>query len=165
MRLIYFIQHTDGYIKIGSTDNLDIRFLQLRAEYKVKLTILGVHEGDRKTETRLHQQFKAWWRFGEWHYPSEPVLQYIADNTYMPTLRITPRKPTYRFKLKRLMVAHSAKVNDLITQTRLAKETGLPENLINRLANRKMRIPSDNVVAALLQYFGCKYDDLIEFEE
>ena len=50
---VYFAQHPeDKYIKIGYTINLQWRLWQLQSDYKVKLELLGVMEGDKDVERK-----------------------------------------------------------------------------------------------------------------
>ena len=82
--MIYFVQHPeDCFIKIGTTNNIHVRLARLRQEYRVNLQLLGICDGSYEEESRLHQDFNADWRFGEWFKPSERLMSFIADNTHL----------------------------------------------------------------------------------
>lgn len=85
--VVYFIRHDeDGLIKIGTSKNLAQRLVQLRAEYRAELTVLGVCDGDIYLERELHKQFISHWRFGEWFKPSEELMEFINQHAKQPSL-------------------------------------------------------------------------------
>lgn len=56
--MIYFIQSTDGGpIKIGFTDCLERRLIELEANYGKPLAIMATMEGGREKEAEIHAQF------------------------------------------------------------------------------------------------------------
>lgn len=90
--MIYFLQHLeDHFIKIGTTVNLRTRLAQLREEYGEQLQLLGVMDGTRDTERRLHLQFDHLRRFSEWFRPGPELLAYI-DTHARPFPMTTPSR-------------------------------------------------------------------------
>ncbi len=81
--MIYFIKREDDtHIKIGVTNNIEKRSVQLEREYRQKIEVLGVHSGDREVEESLHDDF-AEFRRGrtEWFEPVPRLLEYIKKET------------------------------------------------------------------------------------
>jgi DNA-binding Xre family transcriptional regulator len=72
----------------------------------------------------------------------------------------------FKVHLKKWLLRKSEQQGERITQREVAAATGLSLPTISRMytTGKAKRLEADTV-AALLQYFGCKYDDLIEFEE
>jgi hypothetical protein len=62
---IYFVAGA-GLTKIGLTTDLDERLRMLQAASPVALTLMLVIEGGREVERKLHAQFDAFRRHGEW---------------------------------------------------------------------------------------------------
>ena len=70
----------------------------------------------------------------------------------------------FRSRLKQVMLERSVKDGESITQTKLAKETGISLATIQRLSDpieTFKRIDSETLYP-LRDYFGCSFDDLIE---
>jgi hypothetical protein len=58
--VIYFLQSIEGGpIKIGFTDNLDVRWKQLESHYGCQLALLASLPGGREEEAEIHEQFKC----------------------------------------------------------------------------------------------------------
>lgn len=58
--MVYFLQPTDGGpIKIGYTDNLDQRRLQLQFHYGTPLALLATMDGGKEVERAIHERFAA----------------------------------------------------------------------------------------------------------
>jgi hypothetical protein len=80
--MIYFIQRvSDSAVKIGCSTNIDQRLWALVTEHKVKMSVLGVMEGDRVTEREMHTLFRNSWLRGEWFNPTDDLLDFIDKNT------------------------------------------------------------------------------------
>ena len=81
--MIYFIQAgNDGFIKIGSSNNVEERKKQLQTGCPDELKILfqyGGILGNEYPECDLHGYFKEFRVRGEWFYPSENSLQVDRD--------------------------------------------------------------------------------------
>ncbi|RWC93612.1 MAG: hypothetical protein EOS32_21065 [Mesorhizobium sp.] len=62
--VVYFVKRDDGFIKIGTTRNLDRRLYQLSVSYrpnggpKRQFELLGTIPGGADEEARIHQIFK-----------------------------------------------------------------------------------------------------------
>ena len=115
--MIYFLQHTDRYIKIGTTANLLARLARLQEEYGV-LHLLGIMEGNKATEHCLHLQFGHLQRFGEWFRPEPELLSFIQLHT-RPFSTPTPPARTDQAQgymkqqqLRRLYYAHPQGLRD-----------------------------------------------------
>lgn len=77
--MIYFVQAlTGGPIKIGYTENVWKRLNTLRSSNAQYLILLGVMEGDRQMERRIHGWFKK--VNGEWFQDSPQLREFIRLN-------------------------------------------------------------------------------------
>lgn len=88
--MIYFVQAATGHIKIGYATNIKKRLAELQVSQPAELTLLGVREGGRAVEAEMHRRFSEHHAKGEWFYPADGILQYIAAFT-------TPRPVKKRF--------------------------------------------------------------------
>lgn len=76
--MIYFVQHPESKaIKIGYTQGFGARRQKLEQDQGTRLDVLGVAEGDRKTETGLHARFKHLRIRGEWFQPGGELLEHV----------------------------------------------------------------------------------------
>lgn len=73
--MIYFIQHTD-YLKIGYTNDINIRLSDLQVSCPIKLKVLGLIEGTRKEESEYHKKFKHLGSSGEWFRCTSELLEF-----------------------------------------------------------------------------------------
>lgn len=79
---IYFVQRTDGLIKIGITKNLKRRLPQISKAHG-PLVVLRSERGGKSEEARLHLRLASFNQFGEWFAPVPEVLSAVAD--YVPS--------------------------------------------------------------------------------
>lgn len=77
--VVYFIQGEDGgLIKIGTTNNLKIRFLNLQNSSPVKLKLLAsANIFEYYSEIQMHEKFAKHRRHGEWFEPVPELLDFI----------------------------------------------------------------------------------------
>jgi hypothetical protein len=78
--VVYFVQGGEtGPIKIGQTDNIDMRLRAMQATSPVKLNLRGIIVDPRKKkrEAKLHERFAATRLHGEWFEPTRQLLAYI----------------------------------------------------------------------------------------
>ena len=76
--VVYFLQRSDGLIKIGTTTNLKSR----RSDLEIgagPLVVLGCISGSYETEQRIHAKFADSRQFGEWFSSSDDLLGFIKD--------------------------------------------------------------------------------------
>lgn len=80
-RGVYFLQHDRrGPIKIGHAGNVALRVRLLQAGNPYPLYLLGViRDEGREQEKRLHAEFAPSRLGGEWFFPSDALLAYIAS--------------------------------------------------------------------------------------
>lgn len=77
--MIYFIQNAvNKAIKIGFSQDVDKRLVQLRCATPDELALIGVIPGSMSDEKALHQQFKRYRLSGEWFSPKENLLKEIG---------------------------------------------------------------------------------------
>lgn len=77
---IYFIQsNIGGPIKIGLSDNPDLRLEEIQRMSPFKLQILATTIGDYKLENELHKRFKHLRYHDEWFEPGKELLNYISE--------------------------------------------------------------------------------------
>jgi hypothetical protein len=78
---VYFIEcPANGLIKIGVSRNVESRLATLSTASPVELRLLGVIDGCRADEDKLHQRFAADRHHGEWFSPSPELSRYIEQN-------------------------------------------------------------------------------------
>ena len=81
--IVYFLQRSDGLIKIGCTnyDSFNKRMTTLRREYEEwsPLVFLGWEPGYKRQEALCHSEFLPFRVFGEWFTPDEDLLSYIGE--------------------------------------------------------------------------------------
>ena len=78
--MIYFIRekgNSKSLIKIGYTDNVDQRLMQIQANSPVELEILAIIEGDKNLEAELHNSFAKYRVRGEWFEPAKKLTIFI----------------------------------------------------------------------------------------
>lgn len=93
--MIYFIRSEmkGGAIKIGTSQAVEARINTQRERYP-DIEVLGIHEGGRDVEQKLHERFAAHRRPGrnsEWFEPVDELYQYIQENA-RPYIVRSPRK-------------------------------------------------------------------------
>jgi hypothetical protein len=77
---VYFIQESGaGYIKIGTTKNVDARVRDGTTFTPHTLSVLALISGDHRIETTLHKRFAHARIRGEWFRPVPELLAYIAE--------------------------------------------------------------------------------------
>ncbi len=77
--VVYFIQRSyDNAIKIGYSGCMKHRWSLLRCTAESELTILAIIDGKKEVESRLHDKFADHRIKGEWFYPCEELIKYIA---------------------------------------------------------------------------------------
>lgn len=77
--MIYLISHSNQYLKIGYSKNINKRICQLQVSSPVKLELLHLIDGDVSLEKELHLLFKDFRTNGEWFYYSDEILNYFKD--------------------------------------------------------------------------------------
>lgn len=80
MRNVYFLQSSDGPIKIGLTWNVNKRVDQIQISTPAELRILGVIPGEMALESEIHKKFEHLKIKGEWFKPGQDLLDFIANN-------------------------------------------------------------------------------------
>lgn len=72
---IYFVQgESGGAIKIGYSENVNQRIIELQTGYPDKLILLGKCNGTFEIETKFHEELKEYKLNGEWFKPNKIVL-------------------------------------------------------------------------------------------
>ena len=76
-QVVYFMQRSDGQIKIGTSRDAALRRSQV-SELHGRIKILGAELGGYDRETELHEQFAASRvNNSEWFQPTDDLLDYI----------------------------------------------------------------------------------------
>lgn len=69
-------------------------------------------------------------------------------------------------RLKQLMLERAAQEGELLTQTKIAKETGLDNNTISTwMSDNPIKTINTRVAGRLCRYFGVGLGELVIFEE
>lgn len=83
--VVYFIQRgDDGPVKIGYSRNPKGRLVSLQTSIPERLCILGIVDGGKTEEMRLHRHFSAHCIHGEWFHPAPELLAYIREHGRQP---------------------------------------------------------------------------------
>ena len=67
-------------------------------------------------------------------------------------------------RLRLLMAKKSMELGRTLTQRELAKETGLSIPTIARWVSGDLERVEADTLGALIEYFGCRLEDLLDFE-
>lgn len=77
--MIYFIRSQE-FVKIGYTDDLNVRLPQLQVGNPHNLELLLIYPGDIKVERELHSAFSKFHHSNEWFVLSEEIEQFIENS-------------------------------------------------------------------------------------
>lgn len=97
---VYFIQRSDGLIKVGFSSSFSQRFAQL-AKSHPGLALLKLIKGDGRREKMIHHQLRKHHEFGEWFRPEREVFDFIAsveDGDYHETLPTARKQQWAKFE-------------------------------------------------------------------
>lgn len=85
MSYVYFIRsRKDGLIKIGFSTDAVRRIGEFEGGAS-KYEMIGVIEGDRKTEAALHRRFYNHRNHGEWFNPHSDIMEFVKRTSTAPT--------------------------------------------------------------------------------
>lgn len=74
---VYFVEASNGRIKIGTSSNIKRRFNQLQSSSPCQLKLIGVISGDKIKERQIHERFKRYNTHGEWFLGVTAIWDYI----------------------------------------------------------------------------------------
>ncbi len=91
----FVVRHMDGYIKIGTTNNIHRRVEELRHDRDCDL--LGFESGGYEHESKLHHTFRKYREVvcnhrTEWFRPHEELLEYISHTEKVYEPKVMQRK-------------------------------------------------------------------------
>lgn len=75
--VVYFVEASNGLIKIGTTANIEWRLASLQAQSPLPLKLLATVPGKRADEFAYHRLFAQHRAHGEWFQPSPSLLAEI----------------------------------------------------------------------------------------
>lgn len=80
--VVYFVQETssDGYIKIGYSNQVSRRIEGLRTDNAHEIKVLLILNGDRKLEHEMHRRFWDSHTHGDWFRQSKDLIDFIESN-------------------------------------------------------------------------------------
>lgn len=78
-KVVYFIEASNGLIKIGSTKNLSGRSRALAASNALPLRLVAWDHGSKVDELALHRLFAEARRHGEWFSPTPELLRFVRE--------------------------------------------------------------------------------------
>jgi hypothetical protein len=82
-KMMYFVANSEKVEgKIGTSSDPEQRFSQLQIGNSAKLDLMGIMNGDKKTETDIRNKFKKYHIRGEWYKLNDEIIKFIQDNTY-----------------------------------------------------------------------------------
>lgn len=77
--VVYFVQATrGGPVKIGLSDNVERRLVELQCSSPYPLRIVATIDGTVTLERELHERFVADRMTGEWFRPSRAIQEYLG---------------------------------------------------------------------------------------
>lgn len=80
--LVYFIRcGNDGPVKIGTSVNPDRRLYEYRIGCPYSLRFIGVMNGNKRLEGKLHKMFAEFNIHGEWLEPVPELIEFIKVNS------------------------------------------------------------------------------------
>lgn len=148
--MIYFLQRSNGDIKIGVTINLNQRLSQLRKKHG-NLNVIRVVEGYERKEWQLHQRFAPLRQDGEWFTPAPELLAYI--NECKATDRILDTSvasiPVRHIYLKRLMDERGLSISDIQFGAKLNNST------VRRWASGNVQRLDSELVERVCAFLDC----------
>ena len=169
--MIYFLKRKDGSIKIGHTDNIRRRIMELSSKHG-KLELLGMTIGNRNEEQELHKQFAHCRVKDEWFFLSDELIRFIEKNTSMTiplSLELKPKKPSsnarkvfttktmFRSNLKALRQKLGIGRMDIVREARIAYTT------VFSWEEKQFQILDPDITYKLTQILGCSMSELVEF--
>jgi len=87
---VYFIgSHEMEYVKIGVTDNLEMRLDGLQTSSPFELHIIYTFRGNIEEERKTHERFKVYRKHGEWFYNEGELREYL-DYVKIPGDKVKP---------------------------------------------------------------------------
>lgn len=93
--MIYFIRNESlNLVKIGTTDNVERRFRELRAQSCQRLTLVGACPGGRDEERAWHERFRACRTHGEWLIYGRPLATEV--DLHLARLHFADHSDAYR---------------------------------------------------------------------
>lgn len=169
---VYFVQRSDGAIKIGKSRNVSRRLRQLNADAGESLTLLGAMPGSLSVEGKLHAIFSADNIKGEWFVETEKLLKFISENC-CPLDEISEPDPGSAYviknKIPNLLKDRNISVTDLqykilsmgyrISYQPLLEVAG--KEAIGKPLREGIRIGTLELIAVAL---GVTFNDMIEIE-
>ena len=84
----------------------------------------------------------------------------MMGETYIQGAKVMPR---FRTHLKQLLLKKSVTVGEPLSQRQVAQATGLSLPTISRWYRDDIDRLEPATVGKLLDYLGCKFEDLVEF--
>lgn len=141
--MVYFIQSSEGSIKIGYSQNIQKRLKSLQTNHSSSLQLLGIIKGDKQKEKEIHNLFKNSRIKGEWFFPSYQVLKFIKENTTLDLVDSTDKiDHNNRYTTEQIVIKMGKDIETLrlqknITRVNLSKESGLSINAIRHLESGK----------------------------
>jgi hypothetical protein len=75
--VVYYVQRSDGAVKIGTSEGLGSRLRSLRSAHG-QLDVLATEPGGYHAEARRHDEFAGLALGGEWFRPGEDLLALVA---------------------------------------------------------------------------------------
>ncbi len=138
--MIYFVRLASNSIKIGHTENLSQRLIDLRATYGDPVHVIFTEPGNHQREKILHRLFDDSRFIGtEQFRPSQDIMEFIGQsspsNIDPKCVKVTPQKSkvmrSFRFRKSTDQL-----VNDLSTKFGINRTTAI-EIAIRTLAKSK----------------------------
>lgn len=153
--MIYFIKEpTQGFIKIGYTQDIDKRFPQIQSGNPYELSIIRIiQNGNREIEKKLHGHFKDLHVTGEWFKFTEEMLVISENELTIPF--INPLNIQKGIKKKRLNYLTNRALDELnnrikyenvfVTVSYLAKSLDISTYMMNEYCSAEVLKTIDRI--------------------
>lgn len=80
--MVYFIEHPNGFIKIGVANDVSKRLSQIQVSCPEKLKVILVIEGSFELEAQLHHQFLKFAHNGEWFRAEREIYDFVLGQAH-----------------------------------------------------------------------------------
>lgn len=171
--VVYFLQRENGDIKIGTTSEYHVRLHVLQKQYGA-LKLLGLLEGGRELERKLHQQFANYRISGtEYFQPHDGLFQLILNKTSLQlplplSLRMQSRRLDVQPSKSRLKSRFADMIKDIrakspnpISQVDIARGLKVSAPTISRLMRGDVLHMTIVMLERICIYLKCQPGDLL----
>lgn len=159
--MIYFIQDSEGHIKIGYSLNTKKRLQNLSTDNSSKLKLLADIPGSRSFENKLHNKFSHLKVHGEWYKSENELLLYIEELKNNPPIEEN-RQVIILPKMERMLITMGenirlARLRRNFSAAIVAERAGITRPTLRNIETGHSGV-SIGCIANVLQVLGLEGD-------